>query len=333
MIHYVPICFILALLGTLLVNPALYYSIFKKRKEYKEALTQAEKNKQEEKKYIHNVRRSDYSIFGAKGLTTSLISGQFFTFFITFAFSIFVLYFYGTIAVKWSTILAYLWIPAIVQFLSLLFVWDDNKSCFKSSIENSIAILSFILTVIFLVIPIAIGIHKGAYNYLYPYDDITFMEENYEGTPVVDVTSLLEKANLADGSSLKEPIYRNGNWIYPVSNNSAHVTSSGYLVLDYTGDNITFVKKDIVYSPWTASTNNTGLVARRNLPSAVLFGSSTFQIEPETGDVYFCSFYGNYECFRAGRKVEGAMLINATTGECTCYSLDELPDWVSGISF
>lgn len=333
MIHYLPICFILALLGTLLVNPALYCSIFKKRKEYKEALTQAKKNKQEEKKYIHNVRKSDYSIFCAKGLTTSLILGQFFAFFVTFAFSIFVLYFYGTIAVKWSTILAYLWIPAIVQFLSFFFVWDDNKSCFKSSIENSIAILSFILTVIFLVIPIAIGIHKGAYNYLYPYDDITFMEENYEGTPVVDVTELLEKANLADGSSLKEPIYRNGNWIYPVANDNSHVTSSGYFVVNSTGENITFVKKDIVYSPWITSRNSINLTVRRKLPSAVLFGDSTFQIEPETGDIYFCTFYGDYAFFRAGRIVNGAIMINATTGEYTCYSLDELPDWISGISF
>lgn len=331
MIHYVPICFILALLGTLVANPALYYCIFQKRKEYKQALEQAEKDKQDNK-YPSDVRKSYYSIFSREKFSFSLVFFQSLAFLGTFVFCIWALYLEGAVSARWSTILAYLWIPAIIQFISFI-VWIENNSSFTYDTESSLADLSLILSIIFIVIPIAIGIHKGVYNYLYPYDNITIMEENYDVTPTVDVTTLLEKANLADGSSLKDPIYRNGNWIYPVSNNTSHVTSSGYLVVDSTGDNITFVQKDIEYSPWIVSTNNINLVARRNLPSAVLFGTATFQIEPQTGDVYFCEFYGDYAFFRAGRKVEGAMLINAKTGECTCYPINALPNWISGISF
>lgn len=330
MIYYVPICIIIAILGTVLVNPAFYYAIFKKRKDYKEALKEFEKQK-EEGKVPQNVRKSDYNVFWSSPIW--LIIGQIVLFIITFLLASFILYFNGAVVISWSTILAYLWIPAIAQLINLWAIVFGEEGCFDGDIEDSIAITYLIIMMAFFIISLGIGIHKGVYNYLYPYEHITFMEGNYEEYPTVDEETLLDKANLASGSSIQDPIYRNGNWIYPVVNDSSHITSSGYLVVDSSGRLITFVKKDISYSPWIISCNHVNLVARRKLPSAVLFGDATFQIEPETGDIYFCKFYGEYAYFRAGRNVKGAMLINATTGECTSYPMNEIPSWVTGISF
>lgn len=329
MIHYVPICFILAILGTLLVNPVFYYQLFTKPKEYRKALKEYE-DAIKEGKCPCPIKKSDYCVFDISPI--KLIIGQLILFILVFLFSSLVLYFGGAVVVRWSTILAYLWIPAISQIINWVILSVINTS-FAYVIKDSIVNTLLILCVIFIIIPTIIGIHKGVYNYLYPYEHITFMSKEYAEYPTVDEVSLLDKANLAAGSSLKEPIYRNGNWIYPVVNDSSHVTSSGYLVVDSTGKNIHFVAKEIKYSPWIISTNNTDLVARRALPSAVLFGNSSFQIEPVTGDIYFCKFYGDYAFFRAGRKVEGAILVNSTTGEYTCYPMSKIPDWVTGISF
>lgn len=261
-----------------------------------------------------------------------MIVGQSICFIVVFLAALFCLYIMGPVSVRWSTILAYLWIPAISQLINCLF-FDEGKSSLNGCLEEVITFISLVACIIFFVIPIGIACHKGIYTSIHPLDSITIMEENYEAYPSIDVTSMLTDANLAAGSCLKTPVYRNGNWIYPVVNDSSSVKSSGYFVVDSEGINVEFVPKDISYSPWLSSTNNnTAFVARRELPSALLFGSSIFEIEPETGDVYFCKFYGDYECFRAGRKVEGALLINATTGDVSKYLFDEIPDWVTGIS-
>ena len=331
MLHYLPICFILAILGTLLVNPALYYSPIYIRKKNKQALKEKEENN---KAGIYFGEKTNYTVFfpGNHSLT-GLIVGQIVSFVLLF-FATSLLYFVGPVVLKPSTVLAYLWFPGIVHIFRYLGYNNSFiDSSFSSEVEEIIVKASLVLGILFFAIPIAIGCHKGIYNYLYPYTDITFMEEDYQEYPSVDETTLLKEANLAAGSSLKDPVYRNGNWIYPVVNNSSHVESSGYLVVDATTRNISFVPKDIVYSPWVNSRNDVLLLARRLLPSKVFWGFTTFRIDPETEDIYFCIFYGDYACFRAGREVEGAILINATTGAYERYPMDEIPAWVTGISF
>lgn len=324
MILYLPICFILAILGTLLANPAFYYHLFQNRKRYKLAL-----------KNSKTIRKSDYSIFYDGEISIALVIGQCISFVVFFAISAFILC--SMISLRFSTILAYLWIPAFAQLLNLLF-WTNHGSvetsfeCINNT-EDNILRATIILTIIFFIIPIAIGVHKGVYNYLNPYDNITFLEEAYCEYPSVDETKLLEVANIADGSSLEDPIYRNGSWIYPVKNSNSHVSSSGYLIVDSAGKNFTFVAKDIIYSPWSSSKTDIGIVLRKLMPSAVFFGNTTFQVEPGTGDVYFCKFYGDYACFRAGRDVKGLILINATTGECQIHPISKIPSWITGISF
>lgn len=329
MIHYLPICFILAILGTLLVNPAFYYSPIFIRKKNEQALKEKEETEKAGKYFCG---RTNHTVFYyGNVLPISLVVGQFVTFVLIFLAAM-LLYWGGPVAVRFSTILAYLWIPAIPHLIMfVLCLCGDNS--FSESIEEIIQISSLVIFILFFAVSIAIGCHKGIYNYLYPYTDITFMEENYQEYPSVDETTLLKETNLAAGSSLKDPIYRNGNWIYPVVNNSSHVESSGYLVVDATTQNISFVPKDIVYSPWINSRNNVLLLARRLMPSKVFWGYTTFQIDPETEDIYFCIFYGDYACFRAGREVEGAILINATSGAYETHPMEEIPSWVTGISF
>lgn len=324
MIYYVPMCLVLALLGTILVNPIPYVEFFRQRKAHRKALSEATCEYD-----LIQIKKCNYSIWDDGNFPIALIVGQSLLFIVTFICSLSIFYLNGLVAIRWSTVLTYLWIPAIAQIINLFF---DVNNPFNGFIDDTIVYTIIVTLVIFFVIPIGIACHQGIYAYIHPFDAITIMEENYEDCPYVDVTSMLAKADLAEGSSLKAPVYRNGNWIYPVVNDSSTVKSSGYLVLDAKGENTEFIPKEIAYSPWLDSTNNTDLVARREMPSAVLFGDSIFEIEPETGDIYFCKFYGDYECFRAGRKIEGAFLINATTGEVSKYLLDEIPDWVTGIA-
>lgn len=325
MINYLPICIILAILGTLLVNPAIYYHLYKKRKEYLE-----EVNKKKDKGI--EVKRSYYRIICGRNSGIGLVIGQALVFIVLFIIAYLTLYLVMASVISWSTILAYLWIPAIAQFFNCVY-FSEEFSSLETEVEENVVKAGTVIVIAFFAIPIVIACHKGIYNYINPYDTITFMEEKYSEIPSVNETTMLKEANLAAGSSLKEPVYRNGNWIYPIANDSSHVESSGYLIVDSANGNISFVHKDIEYSPWMASRKNTDLLARRKVPSKVLFGDCIFEIEPETGDVYFCKFYGDYACFRAGRKVEGAILINATTGEGECYPIDKIPDWVTGISF
>lgn len=330
MIHYVPICIILALLGTLLVNPTMYYHFFSRRLNYKKKLAEYEKETEEHPyRYIEKPERHIFDEF-----PIWLIVGQIIAFLACFGFCLWGFYAGTPMAIKYSAILAYMWIPGLFQAINCMFyAITDGDTSFDSWISGSIYWTCLILAGIFIVVSIGVCIHTNVYNYQHTYDDITFMEENHEEYPTVDETTLLKTANLAAGSELYSPIYRNGNWIYPVVNSSSNVASSGYLVVDAAEENISFVPKDISYSPWLSTANGVQRVARRYAPSAVFFGDVSFQIEPETGDIYFAQFYGDYACFRAGRKVEGVFLINASTGECVPYLMKDIPDWVTGVSF
>lgn len=327
MIHYVPICIILAILGTLLVNPTMYYHFFSRRINYKKKLAEYEEKKAE----CHYLDAPERNIFFEFPIL--LIIGQSICFVIIFVFCISLFYFCGPIAVKYSLIPAYLWLPGLFQFINFLwYVAAYNDTSFEASISDSIYNTCLILAGIFVVISIGVDIHNNVYNYLHTYEDVTFVEKTHKQYPTVNETTLMQTANLAAGSTIYSPIYRNGSWIYPVVNNGSNVASSGYLVYS-TEENISFVPKDISYSPWLSTANGVQRVARRYSPSAVFYGDTTFQIEPETGDIYFAQFYGDYACFRAGRKVQGVILVNASSGNCETYPLSNIPDWITGVSF
>ena len=65
MINYLPICIILAILGTLLVNPAIYYHLYKKRKDYLKAVKEKKDKGIEVKRWINNSvdSRTGYNIY------------------------------------------------------------------------------------------------------------------------------------------------------------------------------------------------------------------------------------------------------------------------------
>lgn len=331
MIHYIWICFILAILGTLAVNPVFYFQIFKKRKEYREDL---EEYQLKEKKdvYAREPQKSDYTIFDDSPIR--LIIVQIILFALLFGLSALVLYFDGAVVVRFSTLLAYLWIPGIAQFATctIIAISDDvGYSCFNFAEGIFYGALCF--TCIFIVISSGIGIHKGVYNYLHPYNNFTIMSEVIKDCPKIDNSVILKEANIADGSQLKDPIYRNDNWIYPVVNYSDHVSSSGYIIVDKDVDLVEFIYRDMNYSPYLKTQNNVVIYLRRLYPDLVFFGEPSFQVNPDGGDIYFCQFYGDYACFRAGRNLKGILLVNATTGEYQSYSMGSIPSWVTGISF
>lgn len=294
---------ILATLGTLLINPALYCFLFKCRKAYT-------------KRGIISVTFSQIGLF-VLGYILSV--SVMLTFHLPACF---------------STVLAYLWLPAILQCINAFLLYDSNKyfrkKCFKFC---NIPRFSLIIAFIFLAISAFIGIHKNIYEYFHQNNSITYMDDDISQIPNISDTILPEYANIIEGSKLGKLVYRNGHWIYPIVSNSSNASSSGYLVLSSDNQFIHFEAHDIIYSPWTESKTNVYLIARDLLPSKVLFGDASFQIKPDSNDVCFAIFYGDYACIRAGRQVEGVIIINASTGEHELYPASQIPTWITGISF
>ena len=331
MSHYILICCVLALLSTVLVNPSLYYWLITSRKRLKVDLEKWKKDHPDRDVssfYEWNSRR--YNLYYKGKLHVSTVIGQISIFILVFIFSMAVLYFLECTVVRFTTVLAYLWIPGIANFIVLV-PHESRNTNYERDSEKVMGDGHVILGMILLFIPIIIGLHKGAYKFIYPYDNFTIIAETYEDVPKIDSTTILKEAKLASEAHLKEPIYRNNQWIYPVETDDSHVTSAGYIVVN-SDDDITFVSKEINYAPWMTTRCNSKYPARRLMPNAVLLGKQTYQIDPN-GDVFFCQVYGDYAFFRAGRVIKGIILIDAKTGQCQSYECSNIPSWITGISF
>lgn len=176
------------------------------------------------------------------------------------------------------------------------------------------------------------GIAGDCYNYGHQQETTTFLQE--ENVPVISVDTLktLESEVLIDGYELGNAINRNGNVVIPLKRNE-NVSFVGYVVIE--DDQPSIVKKDLRYTPDHSSTCNPSMIARENMPTKIFFGYWSFQLKPtENGEdeVYYVCTYGTFKWLRAGRNIEGMMFVNAETGEFSTCTLEEVPDWVSGIS-
>jgi len=179
-------------------------------------------------------------------------------------------------------------------------------------------------------VSIGLLIHGGIYASNNHVTAHTFVEAE---VPVisVDVSSTLEKEVLIQGYTIKSPVYRNKTVIYPMSrSDEANVSIAGYVKLMDDGTPI-IVRKDLHYTPYQSGSQNIKYVARNFLPTVRFYGNWSFQID-ESGEVYFAHIYGNFASLRAGRVVEGVLLVNAETGECNTYHINEVPSYVIGIS-
>lgn len=233
-------------------------------------------------------------------------------------------------------ILSTVWISGVVHVIYAFYlevcyrspfkrIWRNHSYGFETCIEWSAGILGAIL----ILISLGLELHKPVYNFTNPKETtITIMEEEKVPTLNVDLAETIEKVTALQGYSYRTPIKRGDKIIIPMDrDNSASIV--GYAVIE--NDELKFVEKELKYTPYQVNEREVTWVARKVLPDKIFFSSWSFQLS-DTGDVYFVRVYGDYACLRAGRNIEGIVAVNASTGEITTYSLDEIPSWVDGIS-
>ena len=331
MVNYLVLSIILALLGTVLANPSMYYWIITNRRRIRIALKDwIEDNPEEDANKFYYWRGNNYYLYNNGKCHSSTLVLQIILFVITFIISFSVLYL-SCVPIRFSSLLAYLWIPGIINFFAIADC-DPNYNEYTRSSQKVILKGHLFLAILFILISSSIGIHKSFYNFVHPFDNFTIISKEYKDIPKIDSTSILKEAKLTSEAQLDSPIFRNGKWIYPVISTNSNVTSAGYIIVNSDYSKITFEKKKINCAPWMTTKSNSKLVARNFMPNVVFFGEQTYQIDT-SGNVIFCQFYGDYKHLRAGRILRGAILINSETGECKNYEISSLPYWITGISF
>lgn len=232
-------------------------------------------------------------------------------------------------------ILSTIWIPGIahaiyaIKFLEESPYDDRNWENHDNDFESMALMHSLFGGVALILISIALLVHQPIYEFTHPKETtITIMEEEEVPTLTVDLAETIEKVTALEGYTYRTPIKRGDKIIIPMDrDDSASIV--GYALIE--NDELKFVDKELKYTPYQFDEREVTWVTRKVLPDKVFFSDWSFQLS-DTKDVYFVRVYGEYACLRAGRNIEGIVSVNATTGEVTTYSLDEIPSWVDGIS-
>ena len=90
------------------------------------------------------------------------------------------------------------------------------------------------------------------------------------------------------------------------------------------------LENKIFYSPSAYWSMNLERHLRKQYPG-LLFAKSFFEVDEEGTPYWITGVYTtNIGCF-GGKKIDSAILTNATTGEATVYQLDEIPEWVDQV--
>lgn len=202
--------------------------------------------------------------------------------------------------------------------------WSDPPKGFRKS-SGFFSIGLFVVSIAFLMA-------GSFYNFSHQQETTTFLAEENVPTISVDTLKTLEDEVFIDGYELGDAINRNGKVIIPM-NRDGNVSYAGYVVIE--NGEISIVPKTLRYTPNHDSTNNPSYIARNKMPTKIFFGNWSFQLKPvegENDEVYYVCMYGEFKWLRAGRNIEGMMLINAETGEFSTCTLEEIPDWINGIS-
>lgn len=313
--------FIGGLLCIQIANPFFWYRIAKSVSVYNHAMQEFRKkpdacNKPTYRNYLENEEIGDIK----SGVIGNIVC------FVVCSVLLWIMFYFAASDRTFSMLFATSWFFAIGNVISTFITFAEART-FKA-IEY---LQAWAYAIAMLVIFIALLIHGGAYNFINHVNANTFLTEEKVHVISTDVTNTLEKTVLIQGYTLGNPINRDGKVIYPLSrSDSDNVSIAGYVELGTNGTPI-IVLKDLHYTPYQRGSQNIRYVARDYLPTKQFFGTWSFQLSPE-GDVYFAEMYGKFASLRGGRIIEGLLLINATTGECSNYPLSEVPNWINGIS-
>lgn len=227
------------------------------------------------------------------------------------------------------------WLIGIIHIINwvVLAMINDSSRLFKEyNFPKGLTRSALILSIGLFVISCGGGIAGSIYNFNHQQETTTFIQE--ETVPVISVDTLktLENEMLVDGYELDSALNRNGKVVIPMKRDG-NVSYVGYVVIE--NDQPSIVPKTLRYTPNQSGTNHPSLIARNIMPTKIFFGNWSFQLKPnENGedDVYYVCAYGTFKWLRAGRNIEGMMLINAETGEFSTCPIDEVPNWINGVS-
>lgn len=223
--------------------------------------------------------------------------------------------------VGFLSMLSWIWLPAIFKFLVWFFLGYLKDDC---SVSNIITML-----VIF-IISLAINVATPIYEFNNPKELTVSIVEPEVPTISVDISETLDKLKIADDATFSSPVYRNGEVIYVVESGDSYTESPGYVSVK--GDEIEFVENRLKYTPYVDGVNNVTWVARQKLPDKIFFGNGFSFQKDEEGNIYYACLYGTHPFLRAGKNIEGMVYVNASTGDITICSLEEIPSFMTGIS-
>lgn len=189
---------------------------------------------------------------------------------------------------------------------------------------------TLITAFVIFIISLAINVATPIYEFNNPKELTVSIVEPEVPTISVDISDTLDKLKIADDTTFFSPVYRNGEVIYVVERGDLYTESPGYVSV--IGDDVKFVENRLKYTPYVDGVNNVGFVARQKLPDKIFFGDEFSFQKDEEGNIYYASLYGTHSFLRAGKNIEGMVYVNASTGDVTICSLEEIPSFMTGIS-
>lgn len=217
--------------------------------------------------------------------------------------------------VGFLSMLSWIFLPAILKLLFWAIFYG-----LKSNIITMLVISVF---------SVAINIATPIYEFNNPKELTVSIIEPEVPTISVDISETLDKLKIADDTTFSSPVYRNGEVIYVVESRDAYTEAPGYVSV--IGEDVKFVENRLKYTSFVEGVNNVTWVARQKLPDKVFFGDEFSFQRDEEGNVYYACLYGTHSFLRAGKNIEGMVYVNASTGDVTICSLEEIPSFMTGI--
>lgn len=242
----------------------------------------------------------------------------------------------------------------ILGITSLIFAGIDLSDCFdtKITIAMLIAVAVNIVSILVLAIAGAPIFNANSYANVIQVDESSFTES----IPATDINrvitvdkdtaikygsrkigSLSEYVSQYEVSDVYTQINENGI-AYRVSPlefasffkwKNMH-TIPGYVKVNtYTGD-VEFIECQMKVSPSGYFSEDLKRICRFKYPSCI-FGDFNFEIDDEGVPYYIAPIYKYTIGVFGGKDVEGALMVNAVTGEVVKYDIDSVPEWVDHV--
>lgn len=246
--------------------------------------------------------------------------------------------------------------PALLGPMFIFFQWNSLKGGWKNGKAMlPLAIVILILAVILIgqvaVSPIfnsngwksRIYVHNSVFE-----DDVK--EVDFDNLPLLDkassqkvgdrvvgqITDLVSQFAVSDEYSLINykgsivrvtPLEYNGFYKFMAN----HEGTSGYVIVDTTTGEAQLVKTQggLKYLPSSYFFKNLTFHLRMNYPFEI-FGDSSFEID-EQGEPYWIVQTLKYSWISVKKEVSGVVAVNAITGKCSKYKVNEVPEWIDNV--